>query len=194
MGFDDRLYFLLIGMAIGFILGRFSTRLDKIKEELDEVDEIVKKKLNRNEDGFIHPTVANIALIFVVFLAAVSTFLAQKASNDSNDARNRLTNVVTCMETTLNGTVSALNERSAYTVDQAQGNVQLVQNQFDFLTFLAHKPPFSQAQQVQAYMSYVGNVHSFVEINTKAANKIKNNPYPRPTALQDCIDNAEGEQ
>ena len=90
MGLDDRLAYLMIGCAIGFILGYFVRALRDIKEELHEVDEIVKKQ-ERGEAGFMRfPMVANAALILVLGLSLWASFTTQKVNNELADTQDSL--------------------------------------------------------------------------------------------------------
>ena len=77
----ERAIFLLIGNFIGFVLGYVVRSLQEIKEELNEVDEIVKR--NRNDEGFVrHPFVLDAALIIVVLITVWAAFASQAATNN----------------------------------------------------------------------------------------------------------------
>lgn len=81
MEFADRLGWWLFGCAVGFILGYIVRYLREIKEEVHEVDELVKKI--DKEGGFVrYPYVADVMLIVVVLVTVWAAFLSQKASND----------------------------------------------------------------------------------------------------------------
>lgn len=199
MAFDDRLQFLLLGMAIGFVLGYLVRLVREIKEELDEVDDIVKKELgnhDRGESGFMEIRyLKDIAILLVVGLTAWASFVSQKASNDSQDTQDRIETVTYCMLTSQSEALNALNERSTYTKEQANANIDL---QTDFATFfnlLLHQPPFSSEEQRKAAEKYQTSLNNFVDVSKKTRSKVEDNPFPTVDDLRTCIrKGAEGDQ
>lgn len=199
MAFDDRLGFLLLGMLIGFVLGRF-TRLDrnvrKIKEELDEVDDIVKKHLgnadsDNNQDGFMRfPWVANVAVLLVVGLTAWASIVSQKASNDVQDAQETQANVVHCTKRVLSEALTVLNERSVYTTEQIHANIKTQTDFKKFLDLILHEPPYSSQKQLNAAHNYQKSLDHFVAVSTKQKKKAENNPFPTDKELDTCLSNA----
>ncbi len=199
MGLDDRLWYLLLGMAIGFVLGYFTRSLDRlkdevadIKEELDEVDEIVKEERDilrhQNEDGFVKPTgVMGLALFVVIAVTVGAAFLSQKASNDAQHAREDLAKVTACNTALLSKLTVALNERTTYTGAQANANVELQKAQSKFFDLLLHRPPYSERKRYHAAQNYQGSQHLFLDLTKKTANKIENNPIPTKEELQACL-------
>lgn len=199
MGLDDRLLYLLLGMAIGFVLGRFTRSLRDIKEELDEVDELVKEhndpNHHRNEGGFVKPTgVGGIALLIVIVVTVGGAFFAQKAANDAQSAiqeqdraQDRLIRVTRCNAAYLSKTIAALNERTTYTGQQAHANVDLQKDQFTFFNLLLHRPPYPADKQFSAAQDYKGSLQQFLEVAGKAQDKAKQNPYPTNKELNRCL-------
>lgn len=191
MAFDDRLFYLILGMAIGFVLGRFTRSLGEIKEELDEVDEIVKEKLDphhRNEDGFVKPSgVMGVALFVVIVVTVGAAFLSQKASNDAQSTQDRLARVTACNTALLSKTIVALNERTTYTGAQARANVKLQEAQSNFFDLLLHKPPYTERKRFQAAQAYQSSQHKFLDLTRKTANKTDRNPYPTAEELRHCL-------
>lgn len=81
MEFTDRLGWWLFGCVVGYILGRFARSLREIKEEVHEVDGIVRKI--DSENGFVrYPYVADAMLLLVVIVTVWAAFVSQQASND----------------------------------------------------------------------------------------------------------------
>lgn len=212
MAFDDRLQYLLLGMGIGFVLGYLvrliqSIRNDvgglkadvkDVKEELDEVDDIVKRELgprDRNESGFIKPGwVANIAVLLVVGLTAWAAFVSQKASNDVQDAQAQLQQTqvflahqTVCNKTVLRSALVALNERTTYSEAQVNANVALQTSFSDLLGTLLHKPPFSVKRQNAATSHYFQDLTNFVSIADKTKKKQRENPFPKSVELDECL-------
>lgn len=198
MGLDDRLWYLLTGMAIGFVLGYFTRSLDRlkdevaeIKEELDEVDEIVKEERNlrqHNEDGFVKPTGAmGIALFIVIAVTVGAAFLSQRASNDAQNAQDKLADVTSCNTVLLSKLTDVLNERTTYTGAQANANIELQQAQSTFFDLLLHRPPFSEHRRYLAAQHYQESQHKFLDLTKKSANKVEDNPIPSKQELERCL-------
>lgn len=186
MAFDDRLQCLLLGLAIGFVLGYLARLLREIrgvKEELDEVDSIVKeiKDHDRNDSGFMHiPWVANVAALLVVGLAVYAAFASQKASNSVEDS-------VTCNRQVLAQVVESLNERSTYSTGMASANIELQQSQADFFAILLHKPPYSELRRSRAVQQYYEDLQTFLVLAKKNRSKVATNPYPTVYDFSACL-------
>jgi len=190
---------LLLGAAIGFVLGYF-TRLvqdlkfevHEVKEELDEVkDEIeqgVLPRLERDEKGFMrYPWIANIAVLLTVGLTAYAALVSQKASNDSHASQDRIENIVVCLQHAQSSTLKALNERSTFTKATVDANIELQQSQEKFFSILLHKPPFNEARRSQAARDYFGDLQTFLTLAKKGNAKVKANPLPTDEAFGDCL-------
>lgn len=187
MGLDDRLGWLLLGCIIGFALGYIVRYLQEIKEELDEVDRVVKK--NHNEDGFVrNPIVMDIALLFVVVLTVYAAFSSQQASNDVQASQDRIARITFCNQQYLSKTIQALNERTTYTQDQARANVDLQRAQGRFIGILLKNPPVADREVKDALTNYFTALTTFVTVNSKADAKVDTYPYPTNDELQNCLD------
>lgn len=214
MAFDDRLQSLLLGVAIGFVLGylvRLVQGIQKgvadVKEELDEVDEIVKRidhdtsesshinsdevePIRQNEKGFMTTRWgANIAAILVVGLAFYASIVSQNASNDVQDSQDRSSQVVTCNKKVLSEVLIALDERSTYTSELAAANIDLQQAQYDFFTLLAHKPPYSEERRMRAFLVYVDAQRVFLDLAEKSRAKVETHPFPTIEDFSTCLEN-----
>lgn len=186
MDFGERLGYLMVGCLIGFILGYIVRSLRDIKEELDEVADEMKH--NRNEDGIVrNPIVLDIALLLVVVLTVWASFSSQKASNDIQDTQDQLLRVTTCTKTTLTKTVEALNQRTTYTQDQTEANVNLQRAQVEFLQTLFQEPPSTEKQRKDALRHYFDSLTKFVTVAGAARQKAAFYPYPTTDDLNNCL-------
>lgn len=202
MAFDDRLQSLLLGMVIGFVLGYLVRLVRDIKEELDEVDDIVKRELgpngrdhaqrDRGEGGFMRiPWAANTAILLVVGLTAYASFVSQKASNDSQKSQDRIETVTYCNLAVTAEALNALNERSTFTKRQVDANISLQTDFAKFFNLLLHQPPYSEKRRFAASHDFQGSLNNFVRLSKKTKTKVVNNPFPTAEDLRKCI--AEGD-
>jgi hypothetical protein len=190
MGAEERIGWMLLGMAVGFIAGYIVRSLRElredvhvVKEELHEVDGIVKHKLGeRNgDDGFMsNRYVADIAMILCMIIVLGAALLSQKASNDVHTSTG-------CTQEFLVKTIVALNERTEFAGAQAESNVELQRAQQQFFELLLRKPPETEARRSAAAQEYLKNLNEFITLNTKTADKVAQNPYPTNEQLQDCL-------
>lgn len=195
---DDRWIHLLVGMAIGFVLGYF-TRLvqdlreevHEVKEELDEVKDEIEHEVFpriRDESGFMrYPWIANIAVLLTVGLTVYAAFVSQKASNDSQASQDRIENIVLCLQNAQSQTLKTLNERSTFTKATADANIELQQSQEVFFSILLHKPPFDEARRSQAAADYFQDLQRFLTLAKKGNTKVTENPFPTDEAFGDCL-------
>lgn len=187
MGLDDRLWFLLVGAAIGFVLGYITRALREIKEELHDVEEIVKR--DRGERGSaLYSFVSNLSLVIALALTVYAAIVSQQASNDVRDTQDRMTQVVRCNQAYLAEALSALNERSTYSTQQARANVKLQKAQAHLLKILLTEPPPSELRGRRVLRSYFEQgVLNYIDVNSKAIKKYEMNPYPTEEDLWSCM-------
>lgn len=187
MGYEERIGWMLLGMAVGFIAGYIVRALRElkedvhdIKEELDEVDHIVKGNVH-NDDGFMsNRLVADIMMVTVLVMVLISTVVSIKASRTVEANAD-------CSLDIFEKTIVALNERTEYSGDQATANVNLQQDQKDFFALLLKKPPEPEAKRSQAAQDYLDSLEKFVDLSSKTAVKVDNYPYPTNKELQACL-------
>lgn len=198
MDLNDRLVYLLIGVGIGFILGYITKALRNIEEELHEVDENVKKV--KDEGGFIRfPIFANLALVTVLVVAVWASFAAEKNNDALVETQEELARqqvliqrITTCNQMYLEQTVSALNERTTYSSDQARSNVKLVEAQARFLRILLTEPTPPEPVRRDALRLYFDpTVLTFIEFNERALAKFKANPYPTADDVNTCLNSED---
>lgn len=199
MELSERLEWLLLGAAIGFILGYIVRTLREIQEELHEVDEIVTER-KRDESGFKRPSLQNVALFLVIGLVAFSAFQSQRSSNTSNETsktvaaqqitlgsfQDDLQHNETCNSQILFDVVKAITERTTYSSAQADANINLVKAQYHLITKaqdLALTPEEGQA----LFQAYVAQVKTFLKLAKQTQNKQLQNPYPTPEDLTTCL-------
>lgn len=199
MGLNDRLGYLLLGMAIGFVLGRL-TRLDRnvreIKKELDEVDQILKNDRSQNDRGAI--SMGNVVLALILMLSLYASVASQVASNKTNDTADSaavtahtLARLVVCNQETLGKTLEALNERTAFATDTARKNIALQESQHHFMSILLHQPPPSAHKSLVAAERFNADSQSYIVISKKSLQKILTNPIPSVEQFTSCIQKAE---
>lgn len=199
MAFDDRLGFLILGGMIGFILGYIVRSLRDIKEELDEVDELVKDRFkNRDESGFINSTLGNVALIVVIGLTVFASIASQRAHNDSenalkqfNAAQVQLAHQTLCNRTVLKDALVALNERTTYSEAQVNTNVALQTSFSRLLGTLLNNPDLSPKQREDATNKYFQDLTNYVSIADKTKQKVRDNPFPSDEELSSCLEASE---
>lgn len=190
MNFQERIGWLIVGCMIGFAVGYIVRYLQEIKDELDEVDDIVTKLArDPNDDGFVSShIVGDIALLIVVLLVVWAAFSSQSASNDAKDTQRRFAQTTTCNQEYLTKTVRALNERTEFTQQQASANVDLQKAQADFFALLLRKPPESVAVRTDAAQTYLRTLTDFVAVSGKSAKKVEQYPFPTPEELSACFE------
>src|SRR6188472_241907 len=125
MGFPDRLGWMILGCAIGFFAGYVVRYLQDLKEELDEVDGIVKKELGQRasdkegntQDGFVRNDLfKDVMLLVVVVITVWAAFASAHASGQVQKNQSQQQHDTTCTQEYLTKTVKALNERTEFSV------------------------------------------------------------------------------
>lgn len=188
MAFDDRLQFLLLGMAIGFVLGYLVRLAQDIKQELDEVKDQVEKTWPKDEAGFMsNRVVADALMVIVLIVVAWATFDTQKTNNDTRATQDRIETISKCDQEILTQTLVALRQRSTYTRAVADQNIDLQSSQRDFFTILLHKPPYSEAKRSLAVQSYYRDLQEFLLISHKNLKDLQENDFPTVYAFSECL-------
>ena len=209
MGLDERVFYLVLGILIGFVLGYFTHKLQNIEEKVEEVDMIVKK--DRGEGGFIRfPSwssikrwfskidIKHVALFIVVLLSAAASFQSQIVSNkiernsaEDQKTQERIVRILTCNSSFLGKTIVALNERTTYSADQADANVKLQKEQLRLLTFALTVPPPSARDGRKAVDRYFKTLNNYVDLASKTASKQLKNAYPTSEEFTSCVNAKE---
>lgn len=193
---NDRILGLLIGCVIGYLIGRFECEIKGMKGEIRTMASELKKP-KRREDGFMQVRILkDICVLVVVILTAWASFVSQKASNDATDSQDRFDHVVACNQQLLKETITALGERSTYTVDVANANIDLQQAQADFTQIILHRPPYSDARKTKAFRNYFHSLNEFLKVARKNKGKVVEHPLPTIESYISCLnqkDTSEGE-
>lgn len=186
MNLDDRITYLVLGGLIGFIVGYFTRSLRSIEQHVDHVDQIVTKR--DEEDGVMQtPTIANMVLLAVLVLTVWAAFSSQSASNKVTSTQDEQERTTACTQRYLSKTIEALNERTTYSTEQLQKNVQLQKDQSKFLGVLLQKPPATEEERRVALDAYYENLTDFVVVAGLSGKKFEENPYPTDEEFMACI-------
>lgn len=201
MSVGERIIFLAIGVAIGFVLGYIVRALREVRIELEH-------KVDKDGGRIRNETLMKISLFLVVGLTAYSAFQSQVASNHVSDnqvtiqinqdklkdtqdqlkdTQDRLERVASCTQVFLSETILALNQRTTYTVSQAAANVKLQSKQAAFFAIVLARPPVTRREGRAALQAYEDALTRFVVLAGKSAAKVQENPYPTNQNLQDCL-------
>lgn len=185
MELDERIGWLLLGMAVGFVLGYIVRSLRDIKEELDEVDELVRRQ---NESGFArNPVILDVVLLIVVALTVWAAFASQALSNQVQQTQRNQTQSVVCNKQYLRKTIVALNQRTSYVQHQTLANIKLQTAQRDFFLIIFEHPRNDKIE-IKAFKEYLDSLKSFVRISHKVSGRASFVPYPTATDLSNCLE------
>lgn len=201
MSLDERIGWILLGMAIGYIL----RTLQEVKKEVQEVDETLKR--DKNEKGFMrNPIIADFAILIALGLcvfAAVSTQItnnrleatvAQLEDNQKNDrsTRDDLAQITVCTQDFLSKTIVALNERTEYTQNQTNSNVELQRAQYKFLQSVLVGEPSDPRETREALSLYISKLENFNVVSSKNREKTQEYAYPTKEELNECLSKDNG--
>lgn len=189
---------MLVGAAIGFVLGYIVRDLRTIKATVEEVDEIVKQdaKRYRDESGFMrHPVLADVAMIAVLVLVVWSAFASQKSSNEVQETQDKqitqqktLERIVECNQQFLTKTIEALNARTTYTRGLGQSNVALQKAQAKFLESVMEGGDLQRG----SLETYFESLTEFVNAQDNSEKVAESYPYPKATQFNICLEEKEG--
>lgn len=196
---DVRLGYLLIGCAIGFVLGYVVRSIRELKDKVEEVDKHVlgedapenppEGSLNNSyRRGFWRNDIATgVALFLVVALTAYAAFLSQKSSNAVERTQDRQEQTIKCTQQYLAVTINALNVRTTSSAEQAKANVEL-QKAFNVVVLASlHVPPYTKAQARVIVQHYADALQKFLTTSSTQSSNTTKFPYPTPTDLIKCI-------
>lgn len=216
MDLNDRALYLILGMVLGAVLGYVARMLQEIqkdvvgvsnevhdiKEEVDEIDSIVKTRRVRDEGGFMRiPVVADILLISVLAMtvwaawstgstnnkleAAISDISANQKKDDAQELR--IQKVTSCTLEFTSRTIEALNERTTFTGSVASANSEVLQAQQDFLEIILQIPPPSDKDALAALRTYTNAVAQYNVLADKSEGKRNEFAYPTNKELATCL-------
>jgi len=208
---SDRLTWLIIGIVIGYFAAMLQVRLmkvedkvDAVKEELDEVDAIVKRK--KDERGRVSLKLnKNVAVGVAVLVTCWAAFVSQKASNDVqnqqdviqtqqselDESQARLASLTKCIQRVTSETVNTLNEVTKPSRIQALDNAELQKAQAKFLRIVIGPPPPTKESGRAALTRYYDRLNTYVKSSAKYKQTASNNPYPKKGAIQACMNQSK---
>lgn len=211
MEFSDRVGWILLGMALGYVI----RLLQEMKKEVHEVDEIItrreKRKLGRERDegGFMaNRYAADIAMILVFCMCLYATFSTGATNNkleravedirsgqaEDKKQQQRLSRITVCTQDYLSQTIEALNQRTEFTQAQADANVQLQKAQSEFLRIILIRPPVSDEEADAALELYVSKLQAFVAVAGKNRQAGVGIEYPTAEQLETCLTTLSDEE
>lgn len=193
MDLSERVGWMLLGMAVGFILGYIVASLRDIKEEVEEIDDMVKHKLPpRDERGFMRiPLVADVLYFIVLLIVVWGSFSAQRAVNTAQEAQERIEHVTECNRVYLGALLNAVEPRTTASSAQAEANVALQEAWYAFVQFQLHIPPYPEADQRKKANEYALALKDFLLTSEQTEKKYQENPYPTNEELTGCIQHKE---
>lgn len=201
----EKFGYFVLGMVIGYILGRLVRTVHEIKEELDEVDDIVKKRA-RDESGFMRfPIVADIALVVVIAVtvwAAVATghtnYTLKETQDDLEVAQSQLKSAQAdiselgeCNQKFLGVVIRTLNARTISVQERADANAALQKAQAKFIRIILTQPPVTDDEARAALERYSELLNEFVAASEEAKSNSEEFPYPTDEELAKCYSDAE---
>lgn len=185
MDLSDRLSWLLLGMAIGFVLGVIVTRLRVIEKKVDVVGDHIKKHTN-DERGFMrHPVVADVLYFLVLLIVVWGAFSAQKATNEAQSAQRQLQRTVECIREYNTHLGESLSTRDSAIKAGTQSEIELW-TKYAKLYALAKRDP-SKIPQAQEALNRA--IMSHRDALTETQTTRERNPYPDPDVLKSCKEN-----
>lgn len=187
MDLTDRVLLLMVGGVIGFILGYIVRSLREIKEELDEVDDLVKKQ-QHGDEGFMQVRiVADVMMLVVLCLTVYAAVVSGIAAEESRDSQDQLEKVTDCNTEFQSKTITALNERTTYSTEAAAANVELQKAQAAYVEIFDDVPPPTREEGLEAFRTYFEALNDYIDLSTRSKNKIEDFPYPTAEDFKECL-------
>jgi len=192
MTFDERVTWFLLGVLVGWLIGKIKELRRgeiEIKEKLEEVDKNVKKqRRQRDESGIVrYPLAADIVLFGVVIMTVWAAFATAKTNAELEKQGQRIEAITACNQQYLYKTIEALNERTTYTQTTADANVELQQGLADFIDILLFQPPKTPEERYAALQKFDRKLAAYVESSLKQKGKTSAYPYPTEEELSACL-------
>lgn len=156
----ERGIYIALGGVLGFILRGITDSLKAIKEELDDVDNVIK---HRDESGFIREqTVFRIALALAVGLCVYAA-IATAISNDKiEEQQDELTRIAYC-------------------------NQQYLAAQAEFLEFYLDVPPPTDEEKREEIQNYLNILEAFIEATEVDPDSDAVYHLPKNLTLEACL-------
>lgn len=133
------------------------------------------------------PLVQDFAVIIVVAVTAWAAFASNHAANEVQKTQDDQVVITTCTAEFLASTMEALNERTTFTKEQAEANVELQKAQAAYVGIFFQDPPPIPQQAMEALRKYFDKLTEFITINAKALAKVEQNPFPTVKGYNRCL-------
>lgn len=174
----DRMIMLFIGGVLGYMLARV---VDYLKDKKHP-------ERQRNDRGVsrLRPVILDFVLLCVVGMVVSSSFTVQHNANLVEDNQARLSRITVCNQKFLSKTITALNERTLYTVAQAKANVEVQTAQADFFLGIA-EDPYNDELELRLFKAYTLALQKFIDVSGKTTDRSKEFPYATPEELRACL-------
>ena len=143
---------------------------------MPDQDTKVRKRIYRAELG---------AYLLIVTLSVVGFWQIGEILDDVSTSQN-------CTEQFLGSTVDALNERTQYTIAQADANVELQRSQLKFIKALVAPGPTPSREGEQALNDYFNALQEYTRLTGLQTGRVESNPYPTPEEYRMCL--SEGQE
>lgn len=131
-----------------------------------------------------------VVLVVLMVLVAWASIVSQITSNNVTKIQERDQREQQCTTRVLFDIVQALNERTTYSTEQAQLNLELQQAQATFVRVLVGPPPATEVQQGDALRKYFDALRNFNEVVSKSTGKANAYPYPTQEQYMTCLERA----
>jgi hypothetical protein len=189
--FADRVAFLVIGMFIGFILGRITARYGYIIERPETVD---NEGMNERTERLGKTAIGGTALFAVVLLTALSAIFSGFVNARLQSTNETLKDVNRCTEKVLGTVIVALNQRTQYNSDIARADRAQNEAFSKIVTISLKKPPVDKEKARKIVSDYGEKLNTYIGLVNKQSKIQDNNPYPDIQDYQHCIREAKGEK
>lgn len=134
------------------------------------------------------PTILRDWVFWVLLLGVIifSVVRTQQSNDRVADVQTSMLRSQDCTQQFFGSTINALNERTTYTVQQANANQDLQQAQLKFITVLA-APDHTTAQGTAAFSDYFDALRHYNTLVQLGAGKADRFPYPRVEDYRACL-------
>lgn len=194
MTIDERFGWLLIGCMIGLLLG-YSVRI------LEDVADNSKFWMNgperftsRHSDqrGVMHTRLyGNVALLLVVAITVWAAVVSQRASDDVREVQDRMGQILECNQNVFARALDVLNDRTTYSTDQLDANLDLQIAQSNMIeAILLEDPPTAGTYERESEL-YLEKLLVFIGATQKSKTTRDTKPYPKAEDIERCVERVE---
>lgn len=176
---DDVWTAFLIGCAIGGIAGWTLRTLRYARRTSRKVD----KMIERDDDGLAKGQ--TVMLGVVVLITAAAAVLSGVSAQQSNTANDRVERNGECTRDTLEQTIKALNERTAFSDEQADARRDVLVAQRDLVKLLTDSTAQSP-ELIDSARRYQDAVARQLRLDDRNDLRRAAYPYPTPAQIRGC--------